>query len=292
MANFFGSDINNNFNGTANNDNMFGAGGNDTLNGNAGNDNLFGDSGNDSLIGGLGTDLLYGGEGNDTLDGTGDDIDQLFGGVGNDVYIINNKLDTIEESFNQGIDTVRSSVDFSLFGTNIENLVLLGTAINGTGNSSNNEITGNNSNNNLIGLGGNDIITGGSGDDTLAGGAGNDVLIDGAGNDQFVFNTTFAFAGVDTINNLSVNLDKIVLSKAIFTALDGGVNANLIASDFAIVNNDAAAAISNAEIVYNNTNGRLFYNPDNADIGFGTGGHFATLNGNPAITRTDVLVIA
>lgn len=291
MANFFGSDINNNFNGTADNDNMFGAGGNDTLNGNAGNDNLFGDSGNDSLIGGLGADLLYGGEGNDTLDGTGGGADQLFGGVGDDVYVINSNLDTIEEGFNQGIDTVRSSINFSLLGTNIENLVLLGTAINGTGNGSSNQITGNSSNNNLIGNGGNDTITGGNGNDTIAGGAGNDLLIDGNGDDQFVFNTTFAFAGVDTINNLSVNFDKIVLSKAIFTALESGVG-TLLASDFATVNNDDAAATSFAEIVYNTTNGKLFYNADNADVGFGSGGHFATLTGNPAITRTDILVIA
>lgn len=290
MANFFGTDINNNFNGTANNDNMFGAGGNDTLNGNAGNDNLFGDSGNDSLIGGLGADLLYGGEGNDTLDGTGGGADQLFGGVGDDVYVINSNLDTLEEGFNQGIDTVRSSITYSL-DANIENLVLTGTALNGTGNSLSNQITGNSSNNNLIGNSGNDTITGGNGNDTLAGGAGNDVLIDGNGNDQFVFNTSFASAGVDTINNLSVNLDKIVLSKAIFTALESGVG-TLIASDFATVNSDAAAATSSAEIVYNSANGRLFYNPDNADIGFGSGGHFATLTGNPAISRTDILVIA
>lgn len=291
MANFFGTEVNNNFNGTANDDNMFGAGGNDTLNGNGGNDNLFGDSGNDLLIAGAGNDYLYGGEGNDTLDATGGGADQLFGGVGDDVYIVNSSIDTISEAFGQGTDTVRSSASYTLDG-NIENLVLTGTAnLNGTGNFSNNEITGNSGNNNLSGGFGNDTITGGSGNDTLAGGAGNDVLIDGIGDDHFLFDSTFAFAGVDTINNLSVGFDKIVLSKAIFTALESGVG-TLIFSDFATVTSDAAAATSSAEIVYNSTNGRLFYNQDNSDLGFGTGGHFATLTGSPNISRTDILVVA
>lgn len=79
--------------------------------------------------------------------------------------------------------------------------------------------------------------------------------------------------------------------RAIFTALESGIG-TLFASDFATVNSDAAAATSSAEIVYNSANGRLFYNADNADVGFGSGGHFATLTGNPAITRTDILVIA
>ncbi len=291
MANFPGTEANNNFNGTADNDNMFGAGGNDTLNGNGGNDNLFGDSGNDLLIAGAGNDYLYGGEGNDTLDATAGGADQLFGGVGDDVYIINSTIDTISEFFAQGTDTVISSVTYTL-DANIENLVLTGTGnINGTGNSLSNEITGNSGNNNLSGGFGNDTITGGNGNDTLAGGAGNDLLIDGNGDDQFLFNTTFASAGVDTINNLSVNFDKIVLSKAIFTALESNPG-TLLASDFAVVNSDAAAATSSAEIVYNSTNGRLFYNQDNSDLGFGTGGHFATLTGSPNISRTDILVVA
>ncbi len=67
---------------------------------------------------------------------------------------------------NGGLDTVQSSVSHTL-STNIENLVLTGTAsVNGTGSALNNQITGNNGNNVLTGAGGNDSLSGGLGIDT------------------------------------------------------------------------------------------------------------------------------
>ena len=305
MADFFGDALANNLTGTALADNMFGDGGNDTLNGGGGNDNLFGDSGNDSLFGGAGQDFLYGGEGNDTLDATGGGPDTLRGGVGNDVYIVDSTIDNLVEGLNQGIDTVRSSVSYTL-GANLENLVLTGIGnINGTGNGLNNNITGNSGNNSLSGGAGNDslsggagndTLTGGAGSDTLAGGAGNDVLIDGGGNDRFLFNTALPAAGVDRIDNLSVGVDKIVLDKTIFAALEtvpiaGG--AVLLATDFqstAII----PPALSSAEIVYNPNTGNLFYNANGIAPGFGAGGgQFATLVGSPNnLSRTDFLVVA
>lgn len=301
MTTFFGDAANNTFNGGTADDIAFGAGGNDTLNGGDGDDHLFGDSGNDSLIAGAGEDVLYGGEGNDTLDATATGADSLFGGVGDDVYIVDSTIDTISEGFNQGIDTVRvqSSASYTL-DANVENLVIIGggilipgTTVDGTGNNLNNQITGNSVNNSLSGLGGNDTITGGSGDDTLAGGTGNDILIDGDGDDRFLFNTAVSANNIDTVNNLSVGFDTIVLDKTIFSALETAAGNTLLASDFAIVNTDAAAALSSDEIVYNSVNGNLFYNTDGGDAGFGVGGgQFATLTGIPAITNTDFLVIA
>jgi Ca2+-binding RTX toxin-like protein len=258
---------------------------------------------------------MYGGEGNDTLDATGQGPDNLFGGIGNDVYIVDSIGDNlVEDALNGGIDTVRSSVNYTL-DANVENLVLTGIAnISGNGNALNNEITGNSGSNNLSGGAGNDTINGGagndnmsggagndsmiggSGSDTLAGGAGNDVLIDGGGNDRFLFNTAVAANNVDTINSLSVNIDKIILDKTIFSALEtipvaGG--AVLVANDF---DNIAGgnAALSSAEIVYDNTTGNLFYNANNAAAGFGVGGGlFATLVGSPNnVSRTDFLVVA
>ncbi|WP_236183005.1 hypothetical protein, partial [Pseudomonas sputi] len=64
------------------------------------------------------------------------------------------------------IDTVRSSVNWTL-GANLENLVLTGTAnLNGTGNELNNTLTGNSGANTLNGGLGADTMIGGDGVDT------------------------------------------------------------------------------------------------------------------------------
>jgi Ca2+-binding RTX toxin-like protein len=111
--------------------------------------------------------IITGNTANNSLNG-GDGVDTLIGGTGNDVYIIDTTTDTITENLNEGIDTVQSSVTYTL-GNNLENLTLTGTAaINGTGNSLNNIITGNSANNTL---------NGGDGIDTLKGGKGNDTYI-------------------------------------------------------------------------------------------------------------------
>src|SRR4029078_5716607 len=95
--------------------------------------------GNDYLDGGAGNDKLYGGYGDDTLLG-GIGSDSLYGGVGNDSYYVDAATDMVYEATtaNQGIDTVNSSVSYSLAGniyrTVIENLTLTGTAATCIGN--------------------------------------------------------------------------------------------------------------------------------------------------------------
>ena len=140
------------------------------------------------LTGNSAINTLSGGAGNDTLDG-GAGADKLIGGTGNDTYIIDNAGDVITENVNEGIDTVQSTISYTL-GNNLENLTLLGSnAINGTGNALNNVMIGNNAMNTL---------SGGAGNDTLDGGLGNDTLIGGAGNDTYIYR---ANQGVDTIDN-------------------------------------------------------------------------------------------
>jgi serralysin len=110
----------------------------------------------------------------------------MDGGIGNDTYVVDSLDDVVVESEleNQGIDTVRSSVNFSAeTSPYLENITLTGTAaINATGNGLNNTLIGNTAANQLLGNGGNDILNGGVGADTMDGGAGNDAYyVDNAG---------------------------------------------------------------------------------------------------------------
>ncbi|HWA12298.1 MAG TPA: calcium-binding protein [Burkholderiales bacterium] len=208
--------------GNALNNRLTGNEGVNVLRGEAGNDLLYGNGGNDELYGGAGTDSLSGGSGNDQLDG-GAGADTLDGGDGDDIYIVDSATDSIVESPDGGVDTVRvavgTSIDIASI-SHIENLVLLGTVGTGTGNSGNNIITGNASANRLVGLGGNDtlngfegndILEGGEGDDVLSGGTGNDSMAGGAGNDSY-----FVDAAGDTITELPGGGEDTVYSAASF----------------------------------------------------------------------------
>lgn len=113
-----------------------------------------GNTDDNALTGNTGDNTLDAGGGNDTLDG-GAGTDILIGGLGNDTYVLND-LDTITEADDEGTDTVRSSLSYTL-GSNLEHLVLTGSAnINGTGNNAGNVITGNAGDNVLDGDVGND----------------------------------------------------------------------------------------------------------------------------------------
>lgn len=172
-----------------------GGDGNDAITGGTGNDLLSGGAGNDQLQGGGGADILNGEAGNDTLNG-GAGIDILIGGLGDDIYPVDSTTDTITELAEQGIDTIQSSISFSLANlTHLENLTLTGTA--------NLNATGNTANNNLKGNSGNNKINGGVGADTLTGGAGADTFI-------FQFGQSGLFAS-DRLLDFAIGTDKIDL---------------------------------------------------------------------------------
>ena len=172
----------------------------DTLSGMGGNDYLRGNDGDDRLLGGAGDDVLVGGEGRNTLSG----------GMGDDRYLVTSRLDKLKEYSGAGLDTVVTTVDFTLpHFVEIETIIARSNAgsIDLTGNNSNNLLRGNDKANvlrgrdgddSLRGEGGNDTLDGGPGADRLEGGFGHDVLLDydtggaidlmdgGAGNDTFV----------------------------------------------------------------------------------------------------------
>ena len=139
-----------------------------------------------NAINGTGNSLANGITGNaaaNVLDG-GASADVLAGLDGNDTYLVDNAGDLIVELANNGIDTVQSSVTFTL-GANVENLALTGTAvINGIGNGSANVMIGNGGANMLSGAGGADTLRGGLGSDRLNGGSGNDTFLFGRGDGQ------------------------------------------------------------------------------------------------------------
>ncbi|NJO55656.1 MAG: calcium-binding protein, partial [Rhodospirillales bacterium] len=133
-----------------------------SISGNGGANTLTGNAGNDTLIGNAGNDFLDGGAGNDTMDG----------GAGDDTFVVDSLGDIVIEAIAGvagGNDTVRTSVAFSIDGTNIENLIFTGTGpANGTGNSGDNTLIGNDGDNVLSGGAGNDFLDGQGGNDILA----------------------------------------------------------------------------------------------------------------------------
>jgi Ca2+-binding RTX toxin-like protein len=198
---------------------------------------------------------------------------------------------TLGARVNLGVTTAQTVV-----GTTKITLTAINTIENAIGGLGNDRLIGNTLNNLLDGGAGNDTLAGGAGNDTLVGGLGTDNLIGGAGNDQFVFNGATAFSattfGLDNIADFSAG-DKIVLSKTVFAALTSVAGAGFsAASDFAVVTDDADAAISSASIVYNAVFGSLFYNQNGATAGFGIGGEFASVSiiGAPTLVANDFIV--
>ncbi|WP_236711406.1 family 16 glycosylhydrolase [Novosphingobium barchaimii] len=159
------------------------------------------------IIGNAGVNVLTGLAGNDYLDGAGG-LDTLVGGKGDDIYIVDQAGVRAIEQANEGNDTVRSSVSYTL-PANVEILRLSGSAgLNGAGNTLANKIYGNDGDNKLFGWAGNDLIDGGAGNDVLSGGAGDDALTGGAGADTFVFAAGY---GKDTATDFQHGVDKLVL---------------------------------------------------------------------------------
>ena len=235
--------------GTALNDVLGGFDGDDSMAGGAGNDLMFGHdhwdtldggAGNDQLLGGAGNDSLIGGAGNDTLSGEAG-TNTLTGGAGNDFYALEFSGSVIQELAGQGTDTVLSGVNHEL-ADNVENLLLAGNAITGTGNALANAISGNGKDNKLEGDAGNDTLDGDAGADSMTGGAGNDVFIVDEEGDDIV---EIAGEGKDTVQSsaaayvLAAEVENLTL---LADADDGAGNglANVVAG------NDSSNELSGA----------------------------------------------
>ena len=229
--------------------------------GNTTNNVLVGNDGTNSIIGSAGDDSLQGG------DGTGDGADTLIGGTGDDIYVLDDigLNDTIVENANEGTDTVLVGYGFGVVQKpNLENITLLGTsAINATGNASNNVLVGNDGANSITGSDGHDQLYGADGSDTLDGGTGNDYLeAAGGGTDSLVGGTgndIYSIDASDTIvENANEGIDTVlvgftygVVSKPnlenITLTGTGAIDANGNAANNLLIGNDGANSITGAD---------------------------------------------
>lgn len=190
-----------------------------------------GNSADNIIIGNGANNALSGGAGNDTIDG-GAGADAMTGGQGNDTFFVDNTSDTTVESSGQGTDVVRSSITWTL-ATNVENLILLGSAnIDAIGNSAVNSLTGNAGNNTLNGMGGVDVMAGGAGDDTYVVDATTETVTElaGEGTDLVQSSATFTLGnnienltltGNTAINGTGNSLDNMLIGNSVNNTLTG-----------------------------------------------------------------------
>jgi Ca2+-binding RTX toxin-like protein len=299
-----------------------GGSGDDSLTGSSVADILKGGKGNDFIQGEKGDDIMIGGAGDDTLVwDDGDGSDRISGGKGNDTVGVKGSVSqgdaftlnqdgslAIFDRVNLGTFklTVDTSETFAIQGDfgddSLEVNDLSQTAVQVvqfSGGQGYDLLNGSNTSTSLIANGddGNDILIGGQANDTLSGGndsdilngrGGNDILTGGYGSDQFVFSSGTPFnsapLGVDTVTDFSVSDgDSIVLDQSTFGPI--------ASSDIQIVDNDPAAAMSNASITYSLGTGNLFFNQAGANGYSGSSDQIAVLAGAPTLSAANFTIV-
>ncbi len=291
LLGFSGDDV---LNGQAGNDVLEGGAGQDTIEAGAGNDLLIGGTGNDVLDGNAGSDVysFQQGFGNDHIhqydsatDATDvvnfadltsqqltqvirqdNDLSMLF--TNGDQLTVDGYFETAARrvdyfdfidgeqwnlsSIKARVDTLGTTGDDSLYGyTNGDNRLF--------GLEGNDDLHGNSGNDYINGSDGNDSLYGQSGNDTLAGGLGNDSLNGGSGKDSFLFNTQL-INNLDKITDFKPIDDTIQLDHQIFSSLTIG---QLVTDHFV---NASQAVDLNDYVIYNKSNGAVFYDEDGSGI--------------------------
>jgi Ca2+-binding RTX toxin-like protein len=226
------------------------------------------------LRGNAGPNVLNGRAGTDTM----------FGSGGDDTFVVDRLADVVNEAAGAGLDTVRSSVSYTL-PLNVENLVLTGTAANGTGNTLANTVTGNPANNRLTGLAGNDWLRGLGGNDRLIGGPGNDKITTGNGRDTIDFDTApDAATNLDQVVDFNPAADVMRLIGAAFPTLP---TAGTLSPD--LFRNGVTAATAAHRILYDAGTGVLRYDADGS--GPIASVRFARLVNLPVLTSASFTVV-
>jgi Ca2+-binding RTX toxin-like protein len=229
------------------------------------------------LTGNSNDNVIHGRAGNDTLVGLGGS-DTLHGEAGNDTYEIDS-IDVVVEGEDNGIDTVVAAFDYKL-GANVENLVLTGVAVKGTGNDLANALTGNSGANLLKGGGGNDTLDGGSGKDSLEGGGGSDtyvlgnskdIVIDTGGSNDTITSTTsrklVAYAGIENLTLLGTR-DAKGQGTSAANDLIGNTGKNQLKGKGG---EDLLRGLEGADQLWGGSGGDVFDFNSSAEIGKGSG---------------------
>ena len=195
------------------------------------------------------SDTLTGGIGNDTLI-AGSSVSTLIGGFGNTTFVLNNALDVVQDAFASSINTIDSSVSFTL-PTNVNVLAFTGTsALSGTANSAADNAHRVNS--------GADTLTGGSGNDTFIINSASDVIQDtSATATNTVRSRPVSFTLVSNANTLvltgSTNLtgtanganDTLAANSGVDTLKGGAGSDTFVISNAADVVQDTSATTTN-----------------------------------------------
>lgn len=232
-----------------------GTGGNDTLTGTSGNDTMNGLDGADMFMTNGGSDVVTGGAGSDTITFNGN-----FAATG---IVVNYATSSITGGEPDGGGSVQFSSVERVIGS------LFNDSMSGTAGSQN--------------------LTGAGADDTLWGGTGVDTLWGGNGVDTFVFRE-MGSGNADRISDFGVGgAETIALDDSAFTAI--GAPGDFAAGDgrFRSGAGITTGQDANDRVIYNTTNGNLYYDPDGS--GAGAAQLVATLTGAPALAATDITVI-
>ncbi|NML92866.1 calcium-binding protein [Novosphingobium olei] len=304
-------------------DRIVGGSGNDQLLGEEGNDHINGGAGDDIITGGMGDDYILGGLGADRFVFSAADYaragefpypDAPTRDTIADFTIGKDKIDLTAFGSNVPMSLTHQSdydlitIDLNRNGTDdlrirvqtlggrltLTDIVHNDTTVEGTANSD--RLYGAFGNDTLSGLGGDDLLAGGDGSDQLIGGSGNDTLRGGAGADKltgglgqdfFYFDTVETSAESDTVADFSSGKDKLLFDSSAFAALAGQVSGrSLSAAEFGT---GKFATTANQHIIYNSSNGALYYDPDGN--GESDQVQIATLTFHPIVTSSDIIVI-
>ena len=229
-------------------DTLIAAPGGSTLNGGAGNDTLIGNGGHDVLIGGTGADTL-------------------IAGTGDTVFSVDNTGDRVSAPANGGHDIVVSTIDYAL-PANVQDLVLVGGDVNGTGNALANHIAGTDGNNVLDGgVGGADVLAGGNGNDTYIVNNPGDQVIEqaAAGNDTILTALpsyilpanveNLAYSGTGAFTGVGNDLGDVIQGGPSNNALTGGAGNDRITGG---AGNDTIDGGAGADILWGGAGANTF----------------------------------
>ncbi len=323
----YGGDGNDVINANSGNDIIIGGKGNDILNGSYGSDTYIFNRGDgkdiireyDHWV--RGTDVLIFGE-NISIDDIVAKVDgnnlilaikedgKTFDELVNKITIENWYKDfySVEEiqfddgtkltMFNDIISLLSTNGDDIIKGYNSQNNIIDGKDGNDTisiasnlsnivhGGSGNDTINSSLGTNTIYGDNGNDTITTGSGNDTIYGGDGNDVVTTGSGADIVVLNSV---EGYDSVLDFNVSQDKFQLDSTIFESLVD-LQGVLSVDNISFGANKTVANDENDFIIYNQTNGNIFYDADGSGSLY-TAILIADVTNNLALNNTQFAVI-